>query len=84
MQRNISDMLFAYKDNHFGCLGWAAAVLLYYYNHLTSYLNQNPGVNNHLACLSREVLALPYLKPALPTLALLGIYLVEPFYGHII
>ena len=73
-------MLFAYNDNRFGCLSRAAAVLLYYYDHLTSYLDQNPGVNNRLACLSREVLALPYLKPVLSTLALLGIYLVEPFY----
>ena len=83
-QRNISNMLFAYKVNRFGCLSWAAAVLLYYYYHLTSYLDQNPGVNNRLACLSREVLALPYLKPVLSTLALLGIYLVEPFYARTI
>ena len=76
-QKNISDMFFAYKDNRFGCLSQAAAVLIYYYNHLTSYLDQNPGVNNSLACLSREVLALPYLKPVLSTLALLGIYCVE-------
>ena len=41
----------------------------------------NKHFNNRLACLSREVLALPYLKPVLSTLALLGIYLVEPFYA---
>ena len=77
-------MLFAYKDNRFGCLTRAAAVLLFYYEPLIAYLDQNPGVNNRLACLAREVLALPYLKPVLATLALLGIYLVEPFYARTI
>ena len=83
-ERSVSNVLFAYKDNRFGCLTRAAAVLLFYYEHLIAYLDQNPGVNNRLACLAREVLALPYPKPVLATLALLGIYLVEPFYARTI
>ena len=83
-QRKASNVLFAYKDNRFGCLPRAAAVLLYIYQHLVDYLDQNPGVNNRLACLAREVLALSYLRPVLATLACLGVYLVEPFYARTI
>lgn len=83
-QKGISSPLFAYKDSRFGCLSRAAAVLLHIYPYLLEYLDQNPGVNNRLACLAREVLALPYLKPVMAALAFLGVYLVEPFYARTI
>ena len=83
-EKGISSPLFAYKDSRFGCLSRAAAVLLHIYIHLEDYLDQNPGVNNRLACLTREVLALPYLKPVMAALAFLGVYLVEPFYARTI
>ena len=83
-QRGVSSPLFAYKDSRFGCLSRAAAVLLHIYPHLLDYLDQNPGVNNRLACLAREVLSLPYLKPVMAALAYLGVNLVEPFYARTI
>ena len=83
-KRGVSSPLFAYKDSRFGCLSRAAAVLLHIYPYLVEYLDENPGVNNRLACLAREVLSLPYLKPVLAALAFLGVYLVEPFYSRTI
>jgi hypothetical protein len=83
-RRNVSSVLFAYKDNRFGCLSRAAAVLIYNYDHLSEFLAQNPHINNRLACLVREVLALPYLKVALVVFACLGVHLVEPFYAKTI
>ena len=83
-QRQVSSVLFAYKDNRFGCLSRAAAVLLYNYDHLTDFLKQNPHINNRLACLVREVLDLPYLKVVLAVFACLGVHLVEPFYARTI
>ena len=83
-QRQVSSVLFAYKDNRFGCLSRAAAVLLYNYDHLTDFLKQNPHINNRLACLVREVLDLPYLKVVLVVFACLGVHLVEPFYARTI
>eukprot|EP00058_Branchiostoma_floridae_P018115 XP_002603604.1 hypothetical protein BRAFLDRAFT_93148 [Branchiostoma floridae] len=83
-QRNVSNVLFAYKDNRFGCLSRAAAVLIHIYDHLVEFLRQNPHINNRLACLVREVLELPYLKVVLVVFACLGVHLVEPFYARTI
>ena len=83
-QRNVSSVLFAYKDSRFGCLSRAAAVLIYNYDHLREFLGQNPHINNHLACHVREVMELPYLKVALVVFACLGVHLVEPFYAKTI
>ena len=47
-QRNVSSVL---KDNRFGSLSIAAAVLVYNFDHLVEFLNQNPHINNRLACL---------------------------------
>ena len=58
--RGVFSPLFAYKDSRFGCLSLAAAVLLHIYPHLLEYLDQNPGVNNRLACLARG--AIPILS----------------------
>jgi hypothetical protein len=82
--RGVANVLFAYKDSRFGCLSRAAAVLVYIFKHLVDFLDQNPGLNNRLACLAREVLALPYLKPVMVVFACLGVYLVEPFYARTI
>lgn len=82
--RGVDNVLFAYKDSRFGCLSRAAAVLVYIFDHLVEFLNQNPGINNRLACLAREVLALPYIKPVMVVFACLGVYLVEPFYARTI
>ena len=76
--------LFANKASRFGCLSRAAAVLLYHWSHLMEFLAGNPSINNRLACLVREVMELPYLKPVLVVFACLGVHLVEPFYANTI
>ncbi|KAK1878430.1 Dihydroorotate dehydrogenase B (NAD(+)) catalytic subunit [Dissostichus eleginoides] len=83
-QRQVSSVLFSYKDSRFGCLSRAAAVLIYHFGHLTEFLSQNPHINNRLACLVREVMELPYLKVVLVVFACLGVHLVEPFYARTI
>ena len=83
-KRNVSSVLFAYKDSRFGCLSRASAVLCYNYDHLTEFLDQNPQINNRLACLVRELMVLPYLKVVLVVFACLGVHLVEPFYARTI
>ena len=82
--RGAHAVLFSYKDNRFGCLPRAAAVLLFHWEHLKEFLVVNPDINNRLACLVREVMNLPYLQPVLAVLACLGVHLVEPFYANTI
>ena len=60
-RENLPMILFAYKDQRFGCLSRAAGVLLFYYDHLTDFLALNPQICNRLACLVLEVINLPYL-----------------------
>ena len=76
--------MFAYKDHRFGCLSRAAAVLLHNYDHLPSFLEENPSINNKLACGVHELLNLPYLKVIFCAYAALGIQLIEPFYSSTI
>ena len=83
-ERGVEAVLFSYKDSRFGCLSRAAAVLLYHWGHLQEFLAMNPSINNRLACLVREVMALPYLKPVLAVVACLGVHLVEPFFANTI
>ena len=83
-ERGAHAVLFSYKDNRFGCLPRAAAVLLFHWEHLREFLVVNPDINNRLACLVREVMNLPYLQPVLAVLACLGVHLVEPFYANTI
>ena len=67
-QRKASNVLFSYKDSRFGCLSRAAAVLIYNYDHMSEFLNQN----NRIACLVREVMEFPYLKVILVVFACRG------------
>ena len=79
-QKNVENVLFSYKDQRFGCLSRAAATLLFNYDWLELFLNQNPQINNRLACLVRELLELPYIKTVFAVFATLGIHIVGPFY----
>ena len=83
-ERGVQAVLFSYKDSRFGCLSRAAAVLLYHWNHLQEFLAMNPSINNRLACLVREVMSLPYLKPVLVVVACFGVHLVKLFYANTI
>ena len=83
-ERNCDGHLFSYKEARFGCLSKAAAVALYNFDNISSFLEEFPDINNRLACLVREVIMLPYLKPVLVVWAALGIHLVEPFYARTI
>ena len=83
-ERGHDGHLFAYKDARFGLLSRAAAIALYNNDHISSFLDDFPDINNRLACLVREVLVLPYLKPVLVVWATLGLQLVEPFYARTI
>lgn len=81
LRLNKVDMvLFSYKDQRFGCLSRAAAVLLYNMEWLNLFLQENPAINNRLACLVRDLLELPYLKAILVVFAAFGVHLIEPFY----
>ena len=79
-QKGVDMMLFSYKDQRFGCLSRAAGVLLLNMDWLAMFLDQNPQINNRLACLVRNLLELPYLKVVFLVFAALGLQVVEPFY----
>ena len=82
--KEVEFSLFSYKDHRFGCLSRAAAVLLHNYEHLSSFLDENPQISNKLACGVRELLNLPYLKVIFCAFASLGVQLIEPFYARTI
>ena len=83
-ERDLDGHLFAYKDARFGCLSKAAAVALYNFDNISNFLEDFPDINNRLACLVREVMVLPYIKPVFVVWAAIGIHLVEPFYARTI
>ena len=74
----VEVVLFSYKDQRFGCLSRACAVLLFLLEHLGNFLNENTQIVNKLACLARE---LPYLKTVFLSFAALGVNLIEPFFA---
>ena len=78
-QREVEITLFAYIDHRFGYLSRAAAVLIQNMP-LNEFLNNNPNINNKLACLVREMVELPYLKVVYAVFAAVGIRIIEPFY----
>ena len=83
-ERGVELTLFCYKDSRFGCLSRAAAVLLFNYEHIAGFLASNPHISNKLACLVRELLSLPHMKVIFAAFALMGLYLIEPFYSRTI
>ena len=83
-ERDLDGHLFCYKDARFGCLFKAAAIAIYNFDNISCFLEDFPDINNRLACLVREVMVLPYLKPVLVVWATLGLHLVEPFYARTI
>ena len=83
-ERDLEGHLFCYKDARFGCLSKAAAVAVYNFENIASFLEDFPDLNNRLACLVREVMALPYIKAVLVVWAAIGLHLVEPFYARTI
>ena len=78
---DIHSPLFAYKDQRFGCLPRAAAVLLFLLEALAGFLTDNPQIVNKLSCLARDLLQLPYLKTIFLVYAALGIHVIEPFFA---
>ena len=83
-QIQVEKVMFAYKDQRFGCLSRAAAVLLFLLEHISNFLSENPHIVNKLACLTRELLELPYLKTVFLVFGTLGVHLIEPFYAKTI
>ena len=83
-ERGEKKTLFAYKDQRFGCLSRACAVLLHNYPHIEGFLSINPQISNKLACLVRELLNLPHLKVIFVVFSILGVHLIEPFYSRTI
>ena len=77
---SVELVLFAYKDQRFGCLSRAAAVLLYIKNYLSQWLEKNPHITNRLACIVRDFLGVEYLDVAFAVFATYGIQLIEPFF----
>ena len=64
-ERDLEGHLFWYKDARFGFLSEASAVAIYNFENIASFLEDFPDLNNRLACLVREVIALPYIKAVL-------------------
>ena len=77
-ESDLEGNLFCYKDTRFGCLSKAAAIAIYNFDNISDFLEQFSDINIRLACLVREVMDLPYLKPVLVVWAILGLHLVEP------
>ena len=75
-EKKVKPVLFAYKDARFGCLSRAAAVLIHHWSDLKEFMAANPGINNRLACLVREVMELPYLLPVFVVFACFGVHMV--------
>ena len=80
----VEPVMFAYKDQRFGCLSRAAAVLLFLHEPLGNFLTENPQIVNKLACLARELLELPYLKTVFLVFAAFGVHIIEPFFAKTI
>ena len=80
-EQDIKQVLFSYKDQRFGCLSRAAAVMVLIFPYIESFLENNPGITNRLACIVRSFLTIEYFKPALVVFGVIGIQLVEPFYS---
>ena len=78
-EKKVKTVLFAYKDARFGCLSRAAAVLIHHWSDLREFMAANPGINNRLACLVREVMELPYLLPVFVVFACFGVHMVIYF-----
>ena len=76
--------LFAYKDQRFGCLSRAAAVILYIKSYLDQWLEKNSNITNRLACLVRYFLKVEYIDIAFAVFATFGIQLIEPFFVNTI
>ncbi|MEM8948113.1 MAG: hypothetical protein AAGC99_02155 [Pseudomonadota bacterium] len=83
-EMGLNGLLLAFKDSRFGLLSRAAANALYNYENVSSFLDDFPDINNHLTCLERKVMVLPYLKPVLVVWAILSLNLVESFYSRTI
>ena len=79
---DVVKVMFAYKDQRFGCLSRAAAAHLFLYEHLANFLDENTQIVNKLACLARELLGLPYLKTVFLVFAALGVHIIEPFFAR--
>ena len=79
-KNNVADVLFSYKDKRFGCLSRAAAVLLFYWDWISIFLQDNPHISNRIACLLRDLMELAFLKVLLVAFAAIGVHLIEPFY----
>ena len=80
----LGPVMFAYKDQRFGCLSRAAAVMIYLFEPLEDFLKENPQIVNKLSCLARDLLQLPYLKTIFLVYASLGIQVIEPFFAKTI
>ena len=78
-ENSIKSHLFPYKDDRFDGLPHAAAVLLYHWDHYYDWLRERSDITNKLACFSRSMEKVGYLKLSLVCLAAYGIQLVEPF-----
>ena len=60
--RDCNGHLFSYKEGRFGCLSKAAAVALYNFDNISSFLEELPDINNPLAYLVRVVIMLHGIK----------------------
>lgn len=72
-ENKIQSYLFHYKDNRFDGIGRAAAVLLFHWEDYFKWLNGRTDVTNKLACFSRSLENIKFLRLELLVLASFGL-----------
>ncbi|ESN96830.1 hypothetical protein HELRODRAFT_178627 [Helobdella robusta] len=68
-------------DQDFDSKHGSVAVMVLLFPLMKSFLEDNPGVTNHLSCIVRSFLNVKYFRPAFAVLGALESHLVEPFYS---
>ena len=78
-RNNIKSYLFTYKDCRFDGLPRACSVVLFYWQHIQTWLKERSDIDNKLACFIRSIQDISYLPLALTVISTFGILLIEPF-----
>ena len=76
---NINPHFFQYRDDRFDGLAHGCALVLHLWKSYFSWLNERTDINNRLACYSRSMENVSYLRISLAVFAAFGIHLIEPF-----
>ena len=73
---NINPHFFQYRDDRFDGLAHGCALVLHLWKSYFSWLNERTDINNRLACYSRSMENVSYLRISLAVFAAFGIQLI--------